>query len=214
MYNGKEPIDFDEIYVEGKREAFKTEAEEEGMTYEEILREVYGIMMNDITQENESQILIVEKGVLKDDLSFDSSACRTADTYNAFIALKSGKYAAILYTPIGVKTFLIEIEIDPQYTITYIIDGNEQEQSKYRGQDVNLLNYPYRRGDDKVIAGWTTEEGSEEVEYEFCDSYRADENLTLYPVWKDGYYINYDLQGGTYEVNGITQSEFSRQKVE
>jgi hypothetical protein len=74
------------------------------------------------------------------------------------------------------------------YTITYVPDDKCDQDSlvkeyKIPGQDAAI------RGDvltakGYYLEGYTTTEGGTEVEYAAGDSYRADADLTLYPVWR------------------------------
>lgn len=96
------------------------------------------------------------------------------------------------------------VKVDASYNITYhdrngkIID----RQTKKYNKDISLLEDCIPTKDGNVFLGWTTIEGSSTVEYGPGDKYDGNKDLALYPVWKEKYEINYEVNNGVLRIHG------------
>ena len=86
-----------------------------------------------------------------------------------------------------------------EYTVNYDANGGTNapaKQIKEHGTDLTLsADAPSKAGHS--FLGWSTSNDST-VEYQAGATYSANENVTLYAVWKaDEYTVNYDANGGT-----------------
>ncbi len=98
----------------------------------------------------------------------------------------------------------IFVSVDKSYNITYYDDTDGKvanTQTKKYNKDVELLDYIPEK-EDYIFLGWTTTAGSSTVEYGPGDKYDINNNLTLYPVWKDVYEIKYTFENGTLTISG------------
>lgn len=96
------------------------------------------------------------------------------------------------------------VKVDASYNITYhdrngkIID----RQTKKYNKDISLFEDCIPTKEGNVFLGWTTTEGSSTVEYGPGDKYEGNKDLALYPVWKEKYEINYEVNNGVLRIYG------------
>ena len=86
-----------------------------------------------------------------------------------------------------------------EYTVNYDANGGTNapaKQTKVYGTDLILSATAPSKAGHRFL-GWSTSNDST-VEYQAGATYSANENVTLYAVWKaDEYTVNYDANGGT-----------------
>lgn len=97
------------------------------------------------------------------------------------------------------------VKVDASYNISYYDDTDGKitnKQTKKYNKDITLLDYvPEKEGN--VFLGWTTTKGSSTVEYGPGDKYEVNQELTLYPVWKEKYEIKYEVINGVLRIYGL-----------
>ena len=71
------------------------------------------------------------------------------------------------------------------YTVTYTNDSTVITQTKTEGTKLTLLGTDLFKKDNYTLIGWATAPNATEVKYKGGDPYEKDENLDLYPVWKE-----------------------------
>lgn len=85
------------------------------------------------------------------------------------------------------------------YEIKYNLTGGTGEiADDVKKQDKDYtVTYVVPKKDLSTFWGWTTVEDSQVVEYDSGSKYSLNKNTTFYAIWKDGYPITYDANGGT-----------------
>lgn len=96
------------------------------------------------------------------------------------------------------------VKVDASYNIIYFDRNNKiiERQTKKYNKDISLSEDCIPTKDGNVFLGWTTIEGSSTVEYGPGDKYEGNKDLTLYPVWKEKYEINYEVNNGVLRIHG------------
>ena len=86
------------------------------------------------------------------------------------------------------------------YTVTYNSNGGSvapSSQTKIHGETLTLSSAKLTRS-GYTFLGWSTSRSAKNASYQAGDSYTANEDITLYAVWKaKTYTIRYDANGGS-----------------
>ncbi len=97
-------------------------------------------------------------------------------------------------------------EYETVYTISYDANGGTgapAPQPKIDGIDLTLSsNQPNREGQYHFL-GWAQSPSAKQAEYQPSDRFTINADTTLYAVWKEYFYIDYDANGGPEEIDYI-----------